>query len=149
MGLAGCTVAFPGYPITLPGTDTQLALGHAGILAYDSSVSTRYYEYGRYNGDFSSVRRASVPDLKMGPDGNPTPESMGALQRALTQNQGKGTQAKLKCDADADADADERQIIAFAEQRMNDPNRAPYSWNPLNPNTCGTFARDALRAGQK
>ncbi|WP_407354672.1 RHS repeat-associated core domain-containing protein [Luteimonas sp. R10] len=144
LGLAGCTVAFPGYPITLPGTNTQLALGHAGVLAYDSSGSTRYYEYGRYNSDFGNVRRASVPDLKMGPDGNPTPESMSALQKALTQNQGKGTKAKLKCDANAD----EKKIIAFAEQRMNDPNRAPYSWNPLSPNTCGTFARDALGAGQ-
>jgi RHS repeat-associated protein len=145
LGLAGCAVVFSGYPITLPGTDTQLALGHAGVLTYDSSGSTRYYEYGRYNGDLGNVRRASVPDLKTGPDGKPTPESMSDLQKALTQNQGKGTQAKLKCDADAD----EKKIIAFAEQRMNDPNRAPYSWNPLSPNTCGTFVRDALRAGQK
>ncbi|WP_115005781.1 RHS repeat-associated core domain-containing protein [Xanthomonas campestris] len=37
LGLAGCTVVFPGYPITLPGTNAKLALWHAGALIYDSS----------------------------------------------------------------------------------------------------------------
>jgi hypothetical protein len=30
---------------------------------------------------------------------------------------------------------------------MNDPDRAPYSWNPFKQNTCVTFAVDALKAG--
>lgn len=45
--------------------------------------------------------------------------------------------------------ADYDKIIDFVEERMNDPNRAPYSWNPFKPNTCATFARDAFRAGLK
>ncbi|KAA2284953.1 RHS repeat-associated core domain-containing protein [Arenimonas fontis] len=143
LGLAGCYVLFPGYPITVPGTDTQLPLAHAGVLAYDSSGSTRYCEYGRYGDDFGSVRRGKVPDLKLGPDGKPTAESLRNLQQALTRNQGKGTEAILACDEKADA----QKIIDFAEQRMRDPNRAPYSWNPLSPNTCGTFAAEALAAG--
>lgn len=143
LGLAGCYVSWPGYPITIPGTSRSVPLVHAGVLSYDSAGSTRYYEYGRYGGDFGSVRRQTVPDLKMGPDGKPTPESWDKLMKALDKF-GKGQKTKTSCDDKADAS----KINAFAEQRMNDPNRAPYSWNPLSPNTCTTFARDALGAGQ-
>lgn len=34
-------------------------------------------------------------NLKIGKDGQPTPESMKALQEALSRNAGKGTRAEL------------------------------------------------------
>jgi len=143
-GLAGCYVGFPGYPIAIPGTRMKVPLTHAGVLSYDSQGKTRYYEYGRYDSDFGQVHRRKVPDLEMGPDGKPTPESWSNLQDALNKI-GHGTEAKASCDDEAD----ENKINSFAEQRMNDPNRAPYSWNPFNFNACTTFASDALEAGLK
>jgi len=58
---------------------------------------------------------------------------------------GHGTKATTTCDPNADAD----KINNFAEQRMHDSDRAPYSWNPLHFNTCTSFANDALEAGQQ
>lgn len=87
------------------------------------------------------MRRQKVPDLTMGPDGNPTAESWANMQNRLNEI-GHGTKASTSCEADADA----KKINDFAEQRMHDPNRAPYSWNPFNFNTCTTFAGDALGA---
>ena len=142
LGLAGCYIGFPGYPITIPGTSTKVPLTHAGVLSYDSQGHTRYYEYGRYDSDFGDVHRRAVPDLEMGPDGQPTPESWSNLMNALNKI-GHGTEAEASCEADAD----ENKINDFAKQRMSDPNRAPYSWNPFNFNTCTTFANDALGAG--
>jgi hypothetical protein len=85
-----------------------------------------------------------VPDLQIGPDGKPTPESWAELQDALNKI-GNGTKAKTNCNDKADAD----KINSFSEQRMRDPKRAPYCWNPLNFNACTTFASDALKAGLK
>jgi len=143
-GLGGCYVGYPGYPITMPGTNTKVPLTHAGVLSYDSEGHTRYYEYGRYNSDFGNVRRRPVPDLQIGPDGQPIPESWAKLQDALNKI-GNGTKAKTSCNDKVDAD----KINSFAEQRMKDPKRSPYSWNPFNFNTCTTFAGDALKAGLK
>ncbi|PKN88619.1 MAG: hypothetical protein CVU51_03790 [Deltaproteobacteria bacterium HGW-Deltaproteobacteria-1] len=143
-GLAGCYVSYPGYPIAIPGTSAKVPLTHAGILSYNDKGKTRYYEYGRYDSNYGNVRRRGIPDLELGPDGKPTPESWAKLQNALNKI-GNGTEAKTNCDDTADAD----KINKFAEQRMNDPNRAPYSWSPLNFNTCTTFASDALGAGLK
>ena len=143
-GLAGCYVSFPGYLITLPGTSTKVPMIHAGVLSYDSQGHTRYYEYGRYDSDFGNVRRQKISDLKMGSNGRPTPESWAKLLAELKKI-GKGTKAKASCDDRADAD----KINRFAEQRMSDPNRAPYSWNPFKLNTCTTFATDAFGEGLK
>lgn len=103
--------------------------------------------YGRYNNnDFGMVRNRTkeVPDLEMGPDGKPTAKSWEKMQEALNKI-GKGTEAYSSCFDGSDAD----KINKFAEQRMNDPKRAPYSWNPLRPNTCTTFAGEAIGAGYK
>jgi uncharacterized protein RhaS with RHS repeats len=146
LGLAGCYVSFPGYPITVPGTSQSIPLVHAGVLSYDKQGASSYYEYGRYNSDFGMVRDRSeeVPDLEMGPDGKPTAKSWAKMQEALNKF-GKGTEAYSACFDGSDAD----KINKFAEQRMNDPKRAPYSWNPLRPNTCTTFAGEAIGAGYK
>jgi len=143
-GFAGCYVSYPGYPITIPGTSVKVPLTHAGVLSYDNEGQTRYYEYGRYNSNYGNVRRRTVPDLELGPDGKPTPESWKKLRDALN-NISNGTTANIICDDKADSD----KINKFAEQRMNDSKRAPYSWSPFNFNTCTSFASDALKAGLK
>lgn len=97
-GLGGCTIDFPGYPITIPGTDTQIPLNHAGVLAYDDQGNTRYYEYGRYPpGDHGRVRRQKVPDLEIGPDGEFAEESWERPKDALREGPGKGHKPYLAC----------------------------------------------------
>ncbi|MBI2565445.1 MAG: RHS repeat-associated core domain-containing protein, partial [Candidatus Schekmanbacteria bacterium] len=144
-GLDACYVHFDWYPITIPYTDRSLPLGHAGVLAFDpESGSTRYYEYGRYEkyGDFGEVINPKVPDLTIGPDGLPTPDSWKNLMDYLSKTH-KGHEISEECDADAEY----RKVIEFAEKRMHDKNRDPYSWNPLSPNHCKTFAQEAVSAG--
>lgn len=148
LGLAGCFVNFPDYPITIPGTSWQTTLtpGHAGALGYDNSTGvTRYYEYGRYDSDFGNVRRQPVPDLKIGRDGQPTPESLKALREFLSRETGKSTPAELTCEKDID----EKKLYEYAEKLMRDANRPPYSWKPWASNTCRDFANRALKAGRQ
>lgn len=144
-GLAGCTVDFLGYRVTIPGTNKKMPLNHAGVLAYDDEGNTRYYEYGRYPpGDHGRVRRQTVPDLEIGPDGKPTEESWEALEDALEEGPGKGRTPFISCKEESDYD----KIVDFAEERRRNPQDFPaYSWNPFNPNTCVTFAREAVEAG--
>jgi len=89
------------------------------------------------------VRRRRIPDLDVGPDGDFTEESWDSLEDALRQGPGQGRRPFLSCKDDADFE----KIVDFAEDRMNDPNRPPYSWNPFKQNTCVTFAVEALQAG--
>ncbi len=157
-GLDACYVLFPDYPITYNDEgDTSTWLGgHAGILGYDDQGRTRYYEYGRYSPDRSgvlgekfpssrgNVRRQTIPDLEMDDDGNPTPESMERLEKALEKLAGKGTEAELSCDSEAD----EQKVYDFVEALANDKDRKDYNWVPFRANHCRTFAKQALRAGQ-
>ncbi|MFO1464926.1 MAG: RHS repeat-associated core domain-containing protein [Steroidobacteraceae bacterium] len=144
-GLDGCYVEFSDYPIVIPNTKISLPLGHAGVVAYDPATgATRYYEYGRYETDNGEVERRYVPDLVIGPDGKPTPASMKKLLDYLSKHQGKGKPAESECRSDADFN----KIVNFAEKFRKDPNRPPYSWNPLRPNHCKTFARKAIEAGR-
>jgi hypothetical protein len=147
LGLAGCFVNFPDFPITVPGTSWQTTMtpGHAGALGYDSATgATRYYEYGRYDSDFGNVRRRRMPNLEIGKDGQPTPESMKVLQEALSRRAGEGTRAELTCERNID----EKKMYDYAEKLIRDANRPPYSWKPWASNTCRDFARRALDAGR-
>ena len=155
-GLAGCYVLFPDYPIQLSSRVYATGLGgHAGILTYDDTGFTRYYEYGRYapngagiigealDGSQGNVRRVTVPNLAMNPDGSPTAESLDLLKKSLSERAGRGTRVELTCDSNADEGAIHEFISGFA----GDPNRAPYSWRPWARNHCRTFASNALDAG--
>jgi RHS repeat-associated protein len=147
LGLNACKIEYIGYPITLPGTNTQVPLGHAGVLSYDPETGdTRYYEYGRYGDDFGSVERREVPDLDIDPKtGKPTPESWKKLKDYLRKKLGKGHWMTTLCDDEADFD----KVNDFAEKRMHDPNRKPYEWNPLKGvNQCFSFADEAIKAGR-
>lgn len=145
-GLAGIYVNYPNYPITVPGTEAQLPLGHAAVIAVDDNTgTTKYFEYGRYDSDFGQVKQRTVPDLVLDENGNPTPASLSNLYNYIGARYGDQTSV----DATYYPDANYQKIIDFALQRKNDPNRAPYSWNPFSSNTCKTFAKDAISAGQQ
>jgi len=56
LGLTGCIVNFPDYPVEYsPGKTSTWLGGHSGILTYDSKGATSYYEYGRYSASKSTV----------------------------------------------------------------------------------------------
>ncbi|VTU25793.1 Cell wall-associated polypeptide CWBP200 [Variovorax sp. SRS16] len=157
-GLAGCIVSFPDYPIdTGFGFSSTNLGGHDGILSYDSQGATRYYEYGRYAPtdplvigdkrpkDDGNVRRVLVPDLQIDPrTGQPTPKSMDALRKALSERAGDHTKTGLTCEADAD----EKKINKYAEDYAKSVSRPKYSWTPWSSNQCRDFAGRALGVGK-
>jgi hypothetical protein len=123
----------------------SLGLGHAGVLTFDPQTGrTRYYEYGRYQSDFGNVERRIVPDLSMGPDSQPTADSWSKLMDYLSRTHGKGRPISPQCRSDSDFN----RANEFAEQRMRDPQRRAYSWNPFNPNHCSSFAWEVVNAGR-
>ena len=153
-GLGACYIHYDGYPIQAPNGKTY-ALGHAGALSWDnSSGSTRYYEYGRYQSDFGNVERRRIPDLTMGETTNswfglvtttkPTAASFSDLLSHLSTNWGKGKNISMKCDYDAD----HIKVNEYAERFKNDPNRPPYDWRPFKTNHCKSFAKKAVKAGK-
>ena len=76
-------------------------------------------------------------------NGSPTAESLAKLYKALeSQNFGKGAEVVATYYSDADA----KKINKFAQKRMNDPKRDPYS---VLMNNCKDFANDAIDAGRK
>jgi uncharacterized protein RhaS with RHS repeats len=157
-GLAGCVANFPDYPIDTGFGVTSTSLGgHGGVLSYDSQGATKYYEYGRYAPtdplvigdkrpqDDGNVRRVPVPDLQIDPrTGQPTPASMDALRRALSNRAGHNTRTDLTCEADAD----EKKISKYAEDYAKNASRPKYSWKPWSSNQCRDFANRALGAGR-
>jgi hypothetical protein len=66
------------------------------------------------------------------------------LKQFVSKDLGRGTAAEFTYYGDADS----KKVIGFAEQRMHDDKRKPYSWSPLGMNTCKTFAADAVEAGR-
>ncbi len=158
LGLAGCVVNFPNYPIdTGFGFSSSNLGGHGGVLSYDAKGSTQYYEFGRYSpsnqyvfGDKrpeseGNVRRVPVPDLVIDPKtGQPTPTSLDALKKALSDRAGHKTKTDLTCENDAD----EKKVNKYAEDFAKNQSRAPYSWKPWSSNQCRDFASRAVGAGK-
>ena len=82
--------------------------------------------------------------MKFDKNGQPTPESLAALKKALEDKAGKGTNADMTCDANAD----EQKIRDYIKRIAEDANRAKYSWKPWNSNQCRDFADRAFNAGR-
>jgi hypothetical protein len=145
-GLDAIAIVFPDYRIGTP-LGRVGGLGHAGVLLIDpSSGASDYYEYGRYpdnNCGCGAVRRSSVPRVRMGRDGRPTPASLQSTLAAVSRRSGRGGRisgAYVRNDQVA-----AMRDAAEARMRLNaDPNRQPYG---LTGNNCSHFMRDVIRAG--
>lgn len=143
-GLAGIYVDYPDYPITIPGTKTKLELGHAAVIAVDEKTgTTKYFEYGRYDSDFGQVKQRVVPNLVMS-NGQPTQASLQNLYSYISTNYGKSGAVNPTYNTDSDY----QKIVNYALKLQSDTGRESYSWNPLSPNTCKTFAGNAIDAGK-
>jgi hypothetical protein len=154
-GLGACYVFFPNFPITYaPGRTSTWLGGHAGVLGYDNeSGVTRYYQYGRYSpnsggivgkrlpGKKGNVKRITVLNLIITPDGYITRESFNRLREALSRDACKRTETQLTCFSFLD----EEKVYDYINSIANDPERRAYSWYPWPfSNHCRSFAKDAL-----
>jgi RHS repeat-associated protein len=152
-----CVVNFPKYPVEYTEGKTSTWLGgHGGVLTYNSTGETLYFEYGRYNPNLpgivgeklpaneGNIRQVLMPDLKIDKNGNPTKESMEKLKQSLSTKSGKGTAANLVCKS-----ADPQKVLRYVNNIANNKDREKYRWNPFNPNHCRSFAEKASEAGQK
>jgi RHS repeat-associated protein len=149
-GLDAVAVAFPGYQAQIPNTNSRAPVGHAGVLLYDESGYTKYYEYGRYENPADpcacgQVRSpvGGIPNLDMDANGNPTPSSMANALGAISRKSGQrrpvnGVHIPGVSFKAADAYARSRM------QQNTDPNRAPYDFLS---NSCMHFVDDVLNAG--
>lgn len=124
-------------------------LGHAGVLLIDNKTgATKYYEYGRYattDGTKGRVRVMSVPNVVIGSDGKPTPESLNKVLGSISKQSGQGGRiegAYIKSDK-------YKEMNDYAQQKYKESNpgagykkdRDPYT---LSGNNCGTFASDVI-----
>lgn len=135
-------VVYDGYPIDT-GLGFDAPFGHAAVVAVNPEDGfTQYYEYGRYGTKFGRVRRRWVPNVEIGDDGRPTPESLEDLYDFMSTNYGKDSEVS----ATYYSDANYKKIVDYARRVMNDPKRQRYS---LLRNNCFSFAADAIEAGQR
>jgi hypothetical protein len=114
-------------------------LGHGAVVAIDPATGkTRYFEFGRYNtNQCGEVRSRRIPNVKMGKDGLPTPDSLNSLYDYLSKNLGQGSHVS----ATYYPDSDYQGTIDFAE-RFSKNHPCYDKWS----NNCKTFGRSAATA---
>jgi len=140
-GRDGIYIAFPDYKISTP-LGKVGNLGHAGVLLINNKTGgTKYYEYGRYDAENKGiVRTISVPDVKIGKDGQPTIESLNRTMKAISEKSGQGGRIE-----GAYINSSEfQEMKSYADSKMaenSNPKREKYG---LTDNNCGTFAADVL-----
>ena len=152
-------VAFPDYKVDTEIPTTKLGpitferkqpLGHGGVILIDAKTGiTKYYEYGRYpttDGTKGKVRSVAVPNVVMGKDGKPTPDSLKRLLDATSLQSGQGGRiqgAYIKSDKFKD-------MNDYAQKKLKESNPGNAEYNKdrksygLLTNNCGTFAADVV-----
>jgi uncharacterized protein RhaS with RHS repeats len=137
-GLDAIEIGYDYYPVNT-GLGFHAPLGHGAVVSVDPATGrTRYYEFGRYKDkNCGNVRRQPVPDLKIGPNGLPTPESLDALYAYVSRNYGKNKHVSAMYYPESDYQATIKYAESFGREH------ACYS---LFGNNCKTFAHDAATA---
>jgi len=151
LGTDALSIAFVDYEIAVG--DLRLPfLGHAAVVTIAGSpsrhqrLSTKYFEYGRYDAaQLGETRNRRISDLDVGPNGLPTRESLNALLHEISEQFGQGSRVRAAYFVTDDEST--AQMNAYAQEcikRNSDPDREPYSiWS----NNCGTFTEDVVEAG--
>ena len=116
--------------------------GHAGVLLIDNKTGyTKYYEYGRYNGDVKGhVRTYAVPNVVI-KDGKPTEESFNTVLDVISSKSGHDGKIKGAYVESDNFDA-MNDYAAEKVKEKNNEDRTPYN---ILKNNCGTFADDVIR----
>jgi RHS repeat-associated protein len=133
MGLDTIYINYDYYNVSTP--IGKLPLGHGAVVAINPTTgATRYFEFGRYGNNNGVVRQQSIPNVIIGSNGLPTPESLKKLYNFLSLNYGQGG----KVNPTYYEDYDYQGTINFAEKfRKNHPD-----YNLFN-NNCKTFGQNA------
>ena len=152
-------IAFPDYKVDTEIPTTRIGpltferkqpLGHGAVILIDKKTGfTKYYEYGRYrttDGTKGKVRRKRIPNVEMGKDGKPTPDSLKRLLDRVSLQSGQGGKiegAYVKSDKFKEMDdyAQKKLKESNPGHREYDKDRKPYG---LLSNNCGTFAADVV-----
>ena len=135
-------IVFPDYKISVNGQKVS-GLGHAGVLIIDNVTGlTKYYEYDRYDkAGHGIVRNKSIPNVKIGSDGKPTPASLQKVLAAISKKSGHGGRIEAAYIESDEFDA----MNSYAQERMSqnsNSKRTPYS---ITSNNCGTFMCDVAK----
>lgn len=130
--------------IDIPETRNKFPeLGHAGVLFINgASGTTKYYEYGRYNGPLGYVRKLSIRDVRL-QGGHPTKAS---LSYTLSQISVKTGQSGRIAGAYIEVPNKYRAMLSYAQSRQlenNNPMRRPYD---LFTNSCNHFMKGVLES---
>ena len=138
-------IAFPDFMAQSDEINRKVPSGHAGIMIVNSSGTTAYYEYGRYDPpkNHGLVRKQTVPNATAG--AGLTVKALKPAFAHLSTVSGHGGRLRaawIELEGGAYA-----KMQSFAEQllaRNKDPKRMPYE---IESNNCCTFARNVAAAG--
>jgi len=124
---------FPGFDILpddieIPATKNEFPeLGHAGVLFINGARgTTKYYEYGRYNGPLGMVRKLSIRDVQI-QEKHPTKAS---LSYVLSQISVKSGQRGKIVGAYIEVPHKYESMLGYAKKRHlenKNPRRKPYA----------------------
>ena len=145
-GLDSVMVVYPDYWVDT-GRGFKMQWGHAGLLTINNqNGTTKYYEYGRYNGDLQGHVVTSLPGNVGVKDGQVDRKSLTKVLQNLAANSGQ--QGRVEAAYVATNDKQQAKINAYAEARLaerDNPNRKPYS---ATGNSCIDFPRNAVQAAE-
>jgi hypothetical protein len=138
-------IVFPDILIRMPSPLTIALpfIGHAGVLFIKGANGrTEYYDYGRYQGDTGIVRWKPIADVRYGPDGHPTQDTLQKAVREVAKANG----TKTAWGTYMLAPEKFNNMLAIAKHRDaqdKDPKRKPY--HPFKFN-CLHFAMQVVEA---
>jgi hypothetical protein len=138
-------MAFPDFKAHSDELDANIPSGHAGIMIVNSTGTTAYFEYGRYDPPVNRglVRKQTVPNATKG--AGITVKALKPAFRHLSQVSGHGGRLRaawIELPVGAFG-----KMKTYAEQMLgknSDADRTPYD---IADNNCCTFARNVAAAG--
>lgn len=131
-------ICFPDYKVDAGSLGEKDSLGHAGVLIVSDKGFTRYYEFGRYNGNHDGiVKNRTVSNVKT-TDGKISPESLTVVMSELSKVAGKGGRIRAAHFINVDFDAMRKR----AEAKDNG------KYDELTFN-CGLYAEAVILQGNR
>lgn len=141
----------PGFDILpddveIPATRNKFPeLGHAGVLfIHGDRGTTKYYEYGRYNGPKGMVRKLTIRNVNT-QRGHPTKTSLSYTLSQISVKSGQGGRIS---GAYIEAPNQYAAMLKYAQKRHlenKNPARKPYD---MLSNSCNHFMKEVLQAAE-
>jgi hypothetical protein len=134
---AALLITYPDYPVN---TDSfygyTTMVGHAGVLLIKHDGRTKYYEFGRYNGNMNGeVRNQTITNAEIGSDGRATRSSLKNILAQLSAKSGRN--GRIRAAYFIKVDFDKMLAQATAKQEA-------YTIASFN---CGRYAETVILKG--